>query len=177
MFLFLITLGLICVYFALYFILPRLFRVLPPHGHVSRETFVRKSLPSLLIITSLSFIGYIVAFSISNEEIGNRVLHGFGGGFMALLTCFLSVRDMKLKIDTFQFSLVSFMIVMCLGIGNEILELILHNTTSLVFTRSINDTWLDLVSNLIGCLIALSLFAPFLTKKASVSREKREDAL
>ena len=164
MFLILITLGLNFTYFGLYVILPALL-------NVSRETPSKNAFYSILSITLISFTGYLVAFNIRDIELGNRVLHGFGGGFVALLTCFFAVKDMKLKITKFQFAFISFMIVMCLGIGNEIFEFILQNTTRLVFAESINDTWLDLVSNLIGSIIALSVVTPFIHQKRKRSRE------
>jgi hypothetical protein len=117
---------------------------------------------SLVIIAVLSFVGHIVSYSIPNPELGNRVLHAFGGGFMAFLTCFLVVKDIKLKISKFQFFILSMLIVTALGVGNELLELLLQTFKVLVFAGHVYDTWYDLVSNTVGSLIAAVCFVPYI---------------
>jgi hypothetical protein len=116
----------------------------------------------LLIIFVLSILGYIIAFSIPNPELGNRILHGFGGGFMALLAFFLAVKDTNIKLRKFQFFFFSLAVVAALGVANEILEFFLQNYVGLIFAESINDTWYDLISNTVGSLIAALLFLPFI---------------
>ncbi len=56
-------------------------------------------------------------------ELSNRVLHVFGGGFLAFLICFLAALDSRVRIRRFQFFLFSFLIVIALGVANEILLL------------------------------------------------------
>lgn len=158
MYLVAITLSLCISYFALFFISPFFFENrLPKIG--------LKSLVSVVLIFILSFLGYFIAFNIQDPEIGNRFLHGFGGGFTALLVCFLAVKDSNLQIRKFQFTIFSLLVVTALGVANEILEFFLQNYTGIVFSTSVNDTWLDLISNTVGMLIAVISFTPFVNIK------------
>jgi len=117
---------------------------------------------SLLWIVPLSVAGYIVALNIPIEWLANRFMHGFCGGCMALFTCFLAYKDSKMRITRFQFALFSFLVVTALGVGNEIMEFVFQNFTDAVFADTINDTWFDLISNTIGCLVAVIVLLPFL---------------
>lgn len=107
---------------------------------------------------------YLVSSKISDLELGNRIIHAFGGGFLAYLVCFFAVKDDRIKIDSVKFFIFSFMLVMTLGIGNEIAEYFLQNYLNFSAAPSINDTWLDLMSNIAGTLIAALCFTPFLPK-------------
>lgn len=124
-----------------------------------------KSIRSLTVIFLLSFIGYAVAFNISDPEMSNRFLHGFGGGFMSYVVCFLAVKDSRIVINRFRFFILSILFVTGLGVVNEILEFFLQNYLGLIFATSINDTWLDLISNTVGLLIAGILLTPFVKGK------------
>lgn len=155
MYLVAITISLCVSYILLYFIFPFFFT-----NHF--VNFTKNSILSLVLIFILSIFGYCVVFNISDAELGNRVLHGFGGGFMALYVCFLVVKDTKLKITQFQFITLSFLIVASLGIANEILEFILQNYFGIVIATSINDTWYDLISNTVGSIIAILCLSPFI---------------
>ena len=139
------------VYVVLFFLFPTFF-------NQAREKLSKRSLISLGIIILLSFVAYIISYNIANEQIGNRFLHGFGGGFLAFLMCWLVARDTKLKITKFQFFVFSFLIVTGLGVANELLEFLLQSTTSFIFSPTATDTWLDLLSNTIGALIASAIF-------------------
>ena len=158
MYLLLITIGLCASYFGLLFLFSFFFNNEPPK--ISRN-FLR----SVMLIFFLSCAGYAVVYSIPNIELGNRVLHAFGGGFMAFLVCFLVYRDMHLPITKFQFFVLSILIVTALGVANEITECILQNATGFIFSASINDTWLDLVSNTIGSFVAALFFVPFINRE------------
>lgn len=158
MYLVAITLSLCISYFTLSFIFPfflenRLLKI------------GLKSLVSIGLIFILSFLGYFIAFNIQDSELGNRFLHGFGGGFMALLVCFLVVKDSGLQIRKFQFIFLSLLTVTALGVANEILEFFLQNYAGMTFSTSVNDTWLDLISNTVGMLIAVISFTPFVNIK------------
>ncbi len=126
---------------------------------------LRKSFESLLIIIALSLIGYYVVLHTGDRELGNRILHAFGGGFMAFLVCFLVTKDSKLDITRFQFFVFSALVVTGLGVTNEILEYFLQNYGGMVFLRTTNDTWLDLMSNVVGILAAGIVFVPFVGGK------------
>jgi hypothetical protein len=158
MYLIAITLSLYVSYFALFFVFPFFFE--------NRQAKIGlKSLVSVGLIFILSFLGYFIAFNIQDPELSNRFLHGFGGGFMALLVCFLVVKDSNLQIRKFQFIIFSLLVVAALGVVNEILEFFLQNYTGMVFSTSVNDTWLDLISNTVGMLIAVISFTPFVNIK------------
>jgi hypothetical protein len=127
--------------------------------------FSSQALISVLTIFVSSMFGYAIALSIPDLEFGNRFLHAYGGGFMAVLVCFLVVKDSKLHINKFQFVVFSLLIATALGVANEILEFFLQNFLNLVFMRNINDTWYDLMSNTVGMSIAAILFTPFIKRK------------
>lgn len=153
-----ITTSLCITYGLLYLIFPIFFT------NKTVQTSSR-SIFSLGIIFLFSILGYAVAVTITDPELGNRILHGFGGGFMALLVCFLVVKDTNIQIRKFQFFLFSLLVVATLGVANEILEFFLQNYTDLVLAQSINDTWYDLISNSVGSFIAAVLFLPFIDNK------------
>lgn len=121
----------------------------------------RNSLFSILLIICMSALSYQIAFAIPDPELGNRVLHGLGGGFIAFVVCVLAARDIKLRANTFQLFFISFLIVSTLGIANEVLECILQNTLGARFATSINDTWFDLISNTIGAIVGAVCSLPF----------------
>jgi hypothetical protein len=150
-------------YFVLLFLFPYFFenRLL---GTVSLVAAAR----SLFIMFALVLVGYIVVFSISDPVLANRFQHGFCGGFLTFLLCFVAARDSSVNINRFQFFIFSVLVVTTLGVGNEILEYFLHNYTSLVMTTYINDTWLDLISNTVGVLLAGTILTPFLSKNIQV---------
>lgn len=114
-----------------------------------------------LIAVTISVI-FLASLSVPDEELGNRLLHAFGGGFLAFLICFLVVRDSGLKITRFQFCTFSLLIVTFLGAANEITEFFLQNYLGFHFADTINDTWLDLISNMVGALIGSVCFVPFI---------------
>lgn len=158
MYLLAITLSLCASYIGLHFLLPALLG--------KRASTLRvQSLASLGIIFVMSILGNSLAFTISHPEFGNRVLHGFGGGFMAFLVCFLVIKDSKLAINKFQFFVLSALIVTALGVMNEIAEFFLQNFYGLHFSPNINDTWLDLMSNTAGILLAGLCLVPFINPK------------
>lgn len=115
---------------------------------------------SIAIIVILSFIGYYIAFSIPDFEWSNRFLHAFGGGFMAFLVCYLAARNSGVPMNKFQFFVLSALTVIALGVANEIMEFIMQNYAGMNFTTTINDTWLDLISNTIGLLVAAIILTP-----------------
>jgi hypothetical protein len=158
-----IFLGLLSILFCVTYLL--LFYLFPIFFNQPTSTPTVRSLKYILIIISLRIITHFISFSIPNEALGNRFLHGFGGGFLVIVMCFLIVRDTKVQISRFQFFLFAFLIATALGVANEILEFALQNTTSFIFAPTINDTWLDLVSNTVGALLGLCVFFPAIKGK------------
>lgn len=156
MYLAFITIG-FCI---AYFFLEHLFNLFFERhlAHVNK----RNISSVLTIILSSSFV-YLIAYLIPDVNLSNRFLHMIGGGFLSVMVCFLVVKDSRIHISKFQFFVFSFFIVTALGVGNEIMESILQNYTSMVFATSINDTWLDLISNLMGILAGSICFTPFIT--------------
>jgi len=82
---------------------------------------------------------------------------------LAFLTCVLATRDARVNVDRGRFILLALLIVTALGVGNELAELALQSLTKFPFTDSLIDTWLDLLSNTTGALIAIPLI-PLLYK-------------
>ncbi len=130
-----------------------------------------KAIRSVAIIFVLALLGYAVALYIPDLEWGNRVLHGFVGGFLTFLICFLAATDGAFRISRFQFFIFSALLVTSLGVLNEHIELFLQTYIRLLFYSNPNDTWLDLISNTVGILLAGACLVPFLNK-ATTSPQK-----
>lgn len=143
------------VYLSLLFVLPAFFKNGAP------QLTMRSLLPCIWII-GVSVLMYIVSITMADEALGNRLLHMFGGGFLAFAACFFATRNSNVNIAKFQFFLLSMLVVTTLGVGNELLEFLLQSTTGVIFAPTINDTWLDLLSNTIGALLASAIFVPLL---------------
>jgi len=174
MYLLAITFGLCISYFVLLFLFPFFFE-----NRIAKVT--KKSFLFVALLSFLSLILYIVVFHISDEELGNRFQHAFGGGFLAFFLCYLVVKDVKLSISKFRFFIFSALIVTAMGVANEIIEYLLQNYAgfTLMFSNNINDTWLDLISNTVGILVATACFTPFVNRehlgKKSKSTTRKND--
>ncbi|MFA6475032.1 MAG: hypothetical protein WCV88_02395 [Patescibacteria group bacterium] len=130
---------------------------------------IKTKLSSILIIMASSSTAIIISNLIPNEALGNRFQHSIGGGFIGLLICFLAAKDSAVKINRLQFAVFSFLITITLGTFNENAEFYLQNywyeTLYLVFSRTVNDTWLDLVSNAVGAILGVICFVPFFPER------------
>lgn len=145
-------------YLTLYFLLPFLLGQKP-------VSMSRRSLYSIFLIIGLSIATSFVASLIPDLALGNRFLHAIGGGFLAMLTCVLVARDTKIDIQASRFTILALLIVTALGVGNELAEFALQLLTDFPFTDSLIDTWLDLLSNTAGALIASVLLLPIIKKR------------
>lgn len=155
MYLVLVTLGMCTAYIGLSFLFPFFFK----------NTITRlnsKFLYSIFYIISISFIIFFVSSIFLDDETANLVLHIFGGGFLSFFVCFRAARDSRVTINRFQFFVFSFLIVTALGVVNEIVEFIGQDYLHMIFAVGVSDTWLDLVNNWTGALIASVCFVPFL---------------
>lgn len=121
-----------------------------------------RSLGSICLIILFYFGVLIVSSLILDPEWSNRFLHTFGGGFLIVLAAFLAIKDSRTKVNAFQFIVVGISIAAVFGTANEILEFVLQSKFGFMFANSINDTWLDLISNTVGSTVASVLLAPFI---------------
>lgn len=147
--------GAMCIaYAALFALFPLFFRqpMTPPR---------LQSVLSVGAIAGASLLVIWVSHRIPDAEWGNRVLHTFGGGFVGVLACVLAARDSRVQITRLQFFVFATLIVLALGVGNELIEFTLQSTTRMVFADSVNDTWLDLTSNTVGAVIGQIVLLPF----------------
>ncbi len=128
---------------------------------------------SVLMITTFIAVVYSLSLAIDDLELANRFLHVFGGGVMGILLCYLAVRDNRIKVNYWQFVIFSFLVVLSLGVANEILEFILQFTVYFTFSANSYDTWWDLSSNVAGALLALLIFTPLINNQASVHKLSR----
>ena len=150
MYLLFLLLAMCSAYFGLTYLYLGFFEgILPP-------AFRRRSLYSILGISICMLAVFTGVYLMPSMDIGigNRILHAFGGGFLAYLVCFLVVCDSGLRISRFRFFIFTFLVVTALGVANEMLEFLLQSTTGLIFSPTPTDTWLDLASNLVGTLLA-----------------------
>ncbi len=158
MFLLFLLICLVLFYIALLALIPLFFE------QPVKNFFKNISPLSIALILVLGFLSFFVSFMIPNYELGNRFLHAVGGGVMGFVVCFLATKDSSISMSKFQFFSFSFLIVTMLGVGNEILEFCVQNLTPFVFASTINDTWLDLISNTTGAFFA-GLVLTFFYKK------------
>jgi len=149
------VLGFCFVYGFLYLLFPLFF-------NNSLASLTKRSLLSITSIILIWIAVWHISGQIPDLDWSNRFLHVFGGGFLSSLICFLAILDSRLSITKFRFFVFSFLIVLSLGVANEILEYFLQEFTSLSFANTANDTWMDLISNTVGALIALVCLTPFI---------------
>lgn len=124
----------------------------------------RNSIASIAYIFAFYFVVLVLSSSISDPELANRILHTLGGGSLVVLICFLATRDSGQRISKFQFFVIGICIATLFGVANEMFEFVLQNNFGLMFANSINDTWLDLISNTTGVLLATACLTPFIRK-------------
>jgi len=115
------------------------------------------SIISLGIITVWMIIIYFCTTSVIQDKFwANRVLHAVGGGFNIVLIASLALKDFKIKLPLPQIIIIVFMLATTLGVFNEIIEFFLQQALGWKFATIIEDTWLDLVSNLVGTILGLT---------------------
>ncbi len=156
MYVFVVALGLCVMYFVLSYSLARFFEWEKP-----RFSF-RASLRSIALIFLVACAVFVAMNAVEDRQIANRIEHAFGGGFLAFLVCYLVARDVGRPITRFQFFVLSFLVVTALGVANEIFEFVAQNYLGLVVAKTLNDTWLDLISNTVGACIGAAIFVPML---------------
>ncbi len=161
MYIAILTIGMCASYLALLHLFPLFFGQKMPR--VGAQTLL-----SIPLVAVASLIIFLLAYSIPDPQLSNRVLHAFGGGFLSFWLCFFAMRNSGTLIIRFQFIVFSILVVTTLGVCNEILEFILHRYAGFVFSMDPLDTWLDLVSNTVGLTIAAILVWPFLTRRHRV---------
>ncbi len=120
-----------------------------------------RSLGSMGLILLFYFSVLIICNLIPDPEWSNRILHTFGGGFLIVLVTFLVIQDSDTRINAFQFIVLGISVAALFGSANEMFEFILQNQFGLLFADSVNDTWLDLISNTVGSIVASLHIAPF----------------
>lgn len=108
--------------------------------------------------------------TIRDWQLANRALHVFGGGFAAYLACVFAARAAGLTIGRARFFVVAALVVTALGVGNELVELVLQRYFGLTFAAGPLDTWLDLASNTVGIALAALILAPFVPARALAER-------
>ena len=148
-----ITLALCATYGIILELFPRLFVQ-------ERSTSLKNPLPTLFFIIIFSTLSYTVSIAIPDPSLSNRVLHVFGGGFLAFAVSFLAARDSQISINKFQLLVISTLISLALGVANELLEFILQSSGLVIAARNVDDTWFDLASNTIGIILASIIFVP-----------------
>lgn len=158
MYLIILSIGIIVSYFLCIAILNLVF-------NKKLEINYSRGMSSILIILVFTWLTYFISVYLFHGEISNRLLHMFGGGFNVTLVVFLAQRDSKISIGYLQFAIMSILLVSFFGICNEILEYLMQEFFRYTFARSIEDTWLDLISNLIGSVIGVVSLAYFFKYK------------
>lgn len=121
-------------------------------GALSR--FGLASLRSISILAVSIIAVFAIALSIPDAELGNRFQHAVGGGVLGVVLCYLVFRDQRIRATRFQFFVWSVLVVLALGIANELLEYVVQANTSMTFAHDIYDTWRDLASNSVGIALA-----------------------
>lgn len=159
------VIAVVCIgYIACYFFL---FQLLPIFFRQSRLPLGLRSIASVSFIFFLSILSYVVALNVPDVDLGNLILHMFGGGFLAAILCYLVVRDTGVTLTRFQFFVITFLIVLALGVANEHLEFFVQTFTRFSYADTVQDTWIDLVNNSIGAVLGASVFTLRIPKKTA----------
>lgn len=156
LYVFVAALGLCAMYFFLSYCLAWFFEWEVP------KFKIHSSLRAIALIFIVALLVFTAMNIVQDRQLANRIEHAFGGGFLAFLVCYVVVRDMGRPITRFQFFVLSFLVVTALGVANEILEFFAQEYFGVVLAKSLNDTWLDLISNTTGALIGAALFVPII---------------
>ena len=126
----------------------------------------KESFFSLSIILAFVLLVLIFANLVMGGEFVNRIQHAFAGGFAAYMTYLFALKDSKTNLPFFKTAIFGFLLVTTLGVLNELAEFFAQHFTNLTFATTIEDTWLDLVSNTFGIILAIILIQfSTLTKK------------
>lgn len=152
-YLFFISLSLGASYFFLSLVFSKLFS----------QPLPDRSLNKLYPFSIIMFLSLAIS-AVTHEMptgIDNRLLHALGGGFLVILVCFLALKNLQSGISRFQFIVISALTATAFGVANELLEFFLQYYFDLVANAGLNDTWLDLLSNTIGIIVALFILTPF----------------
>ena len=142
-----------------------LFFLFPIFFQQTRQRLSIRSVYSMLGILVVCVLFFNISNIMPDEQLGNRVLHAMAGGFTAFFLCYRAACDSKVAITKFQFFVFSALMVTTLGVGNEIAEFVGQNYAGIIFAPSINDTWLDLISNTVGILLGALCFVPLFKKR------------
>lgn len=127
---------------------------------------VRLSWRAAALIAAVAIAADAGSSMIRDWQLANRALHIFGGGFVGYLACVLAVRAAGLALGRARVALLCALLVTALGVGNELLELVLQRYFALTFAAGPLDTWLDLASNTIGIALAMLILAPLAPRRA-----------
>lgn len=117
------------------------------------------SLRSIAILAISIIAVFVVVLFIPDTEFGNRFQHAVGGGVLGVVLCYLVFRDQRIKATRFQFFAWSVLVVLALGVANELFEYVVQANTNMTFANSIYDTWRDLASNSVGIALAAPVAA------------------
>jgi hypothetical protein len=128
---------------------------------------VRLSWGSATAIALVAIASDALGASIADWQIANRVLHIFGGGFASYLAVVLAARAAGVAIGRARLVVVATLVVIALGVGNELVELALQRYAHFRFAAGPFDTWLDLASNTVGIALGALLLAPLVPKPSS----------
>lgn len=151
------------------------------YGSDKKEQF--KYLPyvaSLLpVIYTILFEVYVRVFSYPSLDLEvflNFLQHSIGGGVAVGLVCFYLYQNFKTQLPWLQdwrIKLVFLLgIVSLFGVTNEIIELVLDLLKFGQYSRDRYDTWIDLVANTTGALIAFYLLMSMSSEEAPQPNRK-----
>ena len=124
-----------------------------------------RALRPLVIIVAMAIASYNLMYAIADPFWRNRFEHAFLGAVPMVAACFFAARASGVRIARLQFFIFSALVVTALGVANELLELTLQESTTMIFSTSITDTWLDLASNTVGIVIASLVLVPIFRPK------------
>lgn len=117
------------------------------------------SIRSLLCIVALSLIFSSFSMLFPEWSFGNRLQHALGGGALMVFVVYRVLVDTQIRIRPLQFVVLSVLIATSAGVAYELLEFLGEMLTQMSFQSGTYDTWLDLLSNSVGALLAASIAA------------------
>jgi hypothetical protein len=143
-------------------------------GEFRRKVLLAKYWRWLAGAAVLQLGAQIISNQMSNQLLGNILLHTIGGGVASACLFFYIIYTFEIKINWRLQLLALFMLVSTFGVMNELWEYSFELLHLGKYSFDTHDTWRDLTSNTGGALAAwLSIrIIQYIGKNAIVSKKK-----
>lgn len=146
------TLGLIASYCVLYLFI---FSAIPFLLYRRTATFTSQTLTSFAAIIGFCVALPLISGFLSDMSSGNRIVHTFFSGFIAVFVSFFAIKDTAVRISRLQFFVLGILVAtLFFAAMHKISEDALQSTLGVVFVESTENTWLHLMINTMGAIVS-----------------------